>query len=286
MVKQVLYGLMIVLGSCAPPAASTGGSEQNIGADSVARNVAIQRNLSDTQLVDLVQQQTFRYFWDFADPVSGLSRERSNIAAYGHEVSTIGGTGFGVMSMIVAAERKWKTRQEVAERLLKMLRFLEKADRFHGMFPHWMYGATGKTRPFSKNDNGADIVESAYLFQGLIAAKEYFNNNDQTENEIREIISRLWNGAEWNWFTKGGENVLYWHWSPDKQWAMNHQIRGYNECLIAYILAASSPTHPVKPEAYHEGWANSMSFINGKKYYDITLPLGSEYGGPLFFSHY
>ena len=189
------------------------------------------------------------------------------------------------MSLIVAAERNWKTREEVAGRLLKMLQFLEKADRFHGMFPHWMYGATGKTRPFSKNDNGADIVESAYLFQGLIAAKEYFTNQTKEETEIRSIITKLWNEAEWSWFTKG-EDVLYWHWSPDKEWTMNHQIKGYNECLITYVLAAASPTYSISPEVYHKGWAGGKDFINGKEYYGIRLPLGFEYGGPLFFSHY
>ena len=245
----------------------------------------IKKNLSDDDLLDLVQQQTFRYFWDFGDPVSGLARERSNTGDYGSEVSTIGGTGFGVMSFIVAAERRWKKREEVAARLLKMLRFLEKADRFHGMFPHWMYGATGKTRPFSKNDNGADIVESAYLFQGLIAAREYFNINNNQEKEIRTIITKLWNEADWNWFTKG-EDVLYWHWSPDKGWVMNHRITGYNECLITYVLAASSPTHSISADVYHKGWTDSKNFINGKEYYGIKLPLGFDYGGPLFFSHY
>jgi hypothetical protein len=252
---------------------------------SCAQRPPIKKNLSDEQLLDLVQKQTFRYFWDFADPVSGLARERSNTADYGKEVSTIGGTGFGVMSFIVAAERKWKTRQEVTVRLLKMLRFLQKSDRFHGMFPHWMYGATGKVRPFSKNDNGADIVESAYLFQGLLAAREYFNKSDKRETEIRNIITKLWNEADWNWFTKG-ENVLYWHWSPDKEWIMDHRITGYNECLITYVLAASSPDHSISPDVYHKGWTDSKDFINGKAYYGIKLPLGFDYGGPLFFAHY
>ena len=250
------------------------------------QKLEIKKNLTDEQLLDLVQQQTFKYFWDFGDPVSGLSRERSNeTKAYGNEVSTIGGTGFGVMTFIVAAERKWKTREEIAGRLLKMLRFLEKADRFHGMFPHWMNGATGKTIPFSPNDNGADIVESSYLFQGLIAVKEYFDKQTKEEIEIRQLVSKFWNEAEWDWFTKG-ENVLYWHWSPDKEWKMNLRITGYNECLITYILAASSATHAISPDVYHKGWANSEKFINGKEYYGLKLPLGFDYGGPLFFSHY
>jgi hypothetical protein len=243
--------------------------------------------LTDEQLLDTVQKQTFRYFWDFAHPVSGLSRERSNKADYGPEVVTIGGTGFGVMSIVVATERKWITRQQAAERLLKMLRFLEKADRFHGMFPHWLNGETGKVRPFSPDDNGADIVESAYLFQGLLAAKEYFNNPVPEEEEIRNIITKFWSEADWNWFTKGGEKVLYWHWSPDKQWKMNHRITGYNECLITYVLAASSPTHAVSADVYHKGWtSDNKNFINGKEYYGIKLPLGFDYGGPLFFAHY
>jgi len=247
----------------------------------------IQKNLTDTALLELVQKQTFRYFWDFGHPASGLSRERSNTTnVYGNETVTIGGTGFGVMSIIVASERDWITRQQAADRLLKMLNFLSKADRFHGMFPHWVNGETGKTIPFSKDDNGADIVESAYLFQGLLAAKEYFNQQSQTEKTIRNIIDDLWQAAEWNWFTKGGEHVLYWHWSPDKQWKMNHRITGYNECLITYVLAASSPTFAIAPEAYHEGWATGKDFTNGKSYYGIKLPLGMDYGGPLFFSHY
>jgi hypothetical protein len=266
MFKVFAFVLVLLITSCAPDS-------------------PIKKNLSDDQLLDLVQQQTFRYFWDFGDPVSGLARERSNTADYGNEVSTIGGTGFGVMSFIVAAERKWKTREEVAARLLKMLNFLQKADRFHGMFPHWVYGATGQVRPFSENDNGADIVESAFLFQGLLAAREYFDKNNKVEKQIRSIITRLWNEADWNWFTKG-ENVLYWHWSPDKEWIMNHRITGYNECLITYVLAASSPTHTISADVYHKGWTDSKNFINGKDYYGIKLPLGFDYGGPLFFAHY
>lgn len=245
------------------------------------------KSLSDSALLDTVQKQTFKYFWDFGHPVSGLSRERSNVTReYGNETVTIGGTGFGVMSIIVAAERKWITRKQAAARMVKMLRFLKKADRFHGMFPHWMNGATGKVRPFSENDNGADIVETAYLFEGLLAAREYYTQNNAQEKEIRKTIGELWNAADWKWFTKGGEKVLYWHWSPDKGWKMNHQITGYNECLITYVLAASSPTHPIDADVYHEGWTNSKNFINDKEYYGIKLPLGFDYGGPLFFAHY
>jgi len=249
--------------------------------------IGIQKNLSDTALLTLVQKQTFKYFWDFAHPVSGMARERSNPAyGYGDEVVTTGGTGFGVMATIVAVERGWITRDSAARHLLKMVVFLSKADAYHGVFPHWLNGATGKTIPFSRKDDGADLVESSYLFQGLLCVRQYFDQNNNVESQLRNRINWLWNDIEWNWFTKGGEEVLYWHWSPNNGWAMNFPVRGYNECLIMYVLAASGERYPVTSAVYHRGWAQSIFFKNGKDFYGIKLPLGFDYGGPLFFSQY
>jgi hypothetical protein len=246
-----------------------------------------QKNLTDSALLDLVQKQTFRYFWDFAHPVSGLARERSNITDYGPETVTIGGTGFGIMGVIVATERKWITRDTAARFLLKMTKFLVKAPTYHGAFPHWMDGATGKTIPFSRKDDGGDLVETSYLMQGLLCARQYFNADNPVERGLRQRISWLWGDIEWNWYTQGQE-VLYWHWSPNNGWAMNFPVRGFNECMIMYILAASSPNerYQVSSAVYHRGWAVSDFFKNGKEFYGIKLPLGFDYGGPLFFSHY
>lgn len=247
------------------------------------------KKLSDSALLDLVQKQTFRYFWDFAHPVSGMSRERSNNTfGYGDEVVTSGGTGFGIMSVIVATERKWISRDTASKFLLRMVKFLSKADSYHGVFAHWLHGATGKTIPFSRKDDGADLVESSYLFQGLLCARQYFNADNNLERELRNRINWLWNDIEWNWFTNGGQEVLYWHWSPNNGWAMNFPVRGFNECLIMYVLAASTANekYAVSPSVYHRGWAESNFFKNGKEFYGIKLPLGFDYGGPLFFSHY
>lgn len=255
--------------------------------DKQAKPITRPANLADTALIELVQKQTFRYFWDFAHPVSGMARERSNTSfGYGNETVTTGGTGFGVMSVIVATERKWIGRDTAAKFLLKMVNFLMKASSYHGVFPHWMNGETGITIPFGRKDDGADLVETSYLFQGLLCARQYFNANSETERELRNRIGWLWGEIEWNWFTKGGEEVLYWHWSPNNGWAMNFPIRGFNECLIVYILAASGERYPVSTDVYHRGWAQSNFFRNGKTFYNYTLPLGFDYGGPLFFSHY
>lgn len=238
--------------------------------------------ISDEELLTLIQEKTFKYFWDYAHPVSGLSRERLDS---GETVST-GGSGFGIMAIPVGIERGFITREEGAERLLAIVTFLdEKAERFHGAYPHWIDGTTGEAMDFSAKDNGADLVETGLLIQGLLTVRQYFNLENPTESAIRQKITKIWEEVEWDWFLNGTD-ALYWHWSPEYDWAMNMKITGWNEALIVYVLAASSPTHPISRDVYEQGWARGGKMINGKKYYDITLPLGESYGGPLFFAHY
>ena len=275
--KKILLFLLIMMAGFA-----------NAQKNTTAFNAASRpKNLSDSALLDLVQKQTFRYFWDFAHPVSGLARERSNKAYdYGNEVVTTGGSGFGIMAIIVAADRKWIARDTAVSHLLKTVKFLSKANSYHGVFPHWLDGATGKTIPFGRKDDGGDLVETSFLFEGLLCARQYFSANDPKEEELRNRITWLWNEVEWNWHTRGGMDLLYWHWSPNNGWAMNFELRGYNETLITYILAASSPNYSISKKVYDNCWAQSNHFINGKEFYGVKLPLGFDYGGPLFFTHY
>jgi hypothetical protein len=250
--------------------------------------------ITDDSLLTLVQYRTFQYFWEGAEPVSGMARERIHIDGVYPEndmnVVTTGGTGFGVMVILVGIERGFIPREDGYKQLLKIVEFLKNADRFHGAWPHWLYGETGKVKPFSEKDNGADIVETAYLMQGLLAVRQFFQNGSEREKELSADIDRLWRTVEWSWFTKGGEDVIYWHWSPDYKWEMNFPVRGYNECLILYVLAASSPTYPVQARAYHHGWARdgAIKIDTGKYGYVLTLRHNGaeEYGGPLFWSQY
>lgn len=235
-------------------------------------------------LLTSVQKRTFRYFWDYAHPVSGLTRERSGSG----EVVTIGGSGFGLMALLVGIERGFITRQQGLERFQKMVNFLNKpsTEKYHGTFPHWMNGSTGKTIPFSTKDNGADLVETAYLIEGLLTVRQYFMNGNAAEKALTDSITKLWNNVEWTWFQKGNQNRLYWHWSPTYNWEMNMPVTGWNEALIVYVLAASSPSFPITKQVYDEGWARNGAIRNGKTFYDIQLPLGEDFGGPLFFAHY
>jgi len=234
-----------------------------------------------------VQRQTFRYFWDFAHPDCGLARDRFDPASgAGNDTVAIGGSGFGVMAIIVAVERKWITREEAVERLTKMASFLLGVESYHGMLPHMLSAKTGKPFHFTRKDDGGDLVETAYLIVGLLCARQYFNRDNAQERGLHWRLSELWEEAEWSWHTRGGQNVLYWHWSPNNGWSMNYEIRGWNECLIAYVLAASSPRYPIEPAVYHKGWIEGRVFRNEREFHGIELPLGPDYGGPLFFTHY
>lgn len=283
--KRALLVVALLLAGLAPirAVAATVDTTAAAPATSARRPEA----LSDDALLERVQRQTFRYFWDFAHPVSGLARERSNRAfGYGDEVVTTGGTGFGVMAIVVAVERGWITRAQAVERLAHMTAFLASADRFHGVFPHWLNGATGRTIPFSPEDDGGDIVETAYLFEGLLIARQYFTHDDSAEAALRGRIDTMWREVEWTWHVPPGRQVLMWNRSPRVGFAIGAGVSGWNEALIAYVLAASSPTHAITTTTYHQGWARDGAMRNGRRYLGFRLPLGPAYGGPLFFEHY
>ncbi|MDO9255937.1 MAG: glucoamylase family protein [Bacteroidales bacterium] len=238
--------------------------------------------LTDDELLTAVQSQTFKYFYDYAHPTSGMARER-----FGSDNTvTSGGSGFGVMALIVGMERGFITRSQGITHLTKIITFLENADRFHGAWSHWIDGSTGHVIPFSTKDDGGDLVETAFMAQGLIAMRQYLNPVTPSEASLIARINTLYNGIEWDWYRNSGQNVLYWHWSPNYAWDMNFQLRGYNETLITYIMAASSPTHTITKPVYTEGYARNGGIINGNTFYGYVLPVGYDYGGPLFFAHY
>jgi hypothetical protein len=240
--------------------------------------------ISDSALLDLVQQQTFKYFWDFGHPLSGLARERSN---GDNNIVTTGGSGFGIMAIPVAVSRNFITRAEGLARMQKIVGFLKTTPpRFHGAFSHWMNGNTGAVVPFASNDNGADLVETSFLMMGLLTVRQYFDGTDPAETTLRNDINTLWGEVEWDWFRQNGKKILYWNWSPGFGWAVNVPVQGWNECLVTYVLAASSTTHGIPKAVYDSGYARNGAMVNNSTYYGYQLPLGPNLGGPLFFSHY
>jgi hypothetical protein len=263
---------------------------------------ATTRPMNDDELVAMVQAGCFRYYWEAGHPNAGLAPE---ITPGDPNLMALGGNGFGVMALLVATERQFITRDQGAERLLKIVRFLAQADRFHGAWPHFLDGRTGKTIPyFGIYDNGGDLVETAFMIQGLLAARQYFDRDTPAEREIRDTATRLWREVEWDWYRKTPDSdVLYWHWSPDHGFHISHPLIGWNETSIIYLLAIASPTHPVPASMWHTGWAGQSErnvryrqgwsrttegdhFTNGRSYYGIKLEVGEGNGAELFFTHF
>lgn len=260
--------------------------------DNQSGNSPEETTISDEALLDSVQRRTFQYFWDGAEPVSGMARERFHVdgdyGKYDKNTVTSGGSGFGLMALVAGIDRGYVTREEGLERLTRIVSFLEKADSFHGVFPHWWNGETGKVVGFSDKDNGGDLVETSFLMQGLLAVHQYYIKGAEAEKALAGRIDKLWRNVDWNWH-RNGQNVLYWHWSPEHSWEMNFPIRGYNECFITYILAASSPTHGVPADVYHEGWADAGKIVEPHEAegHKLNMHYQSVSGvGPMFWAHY
>ncbi len=252
-------------------------------------------DLAQNSLLDTIQYQTINYFWEGAEPNSGLARERLHLdgeyPTSPKSTVTTGGSGFGLMAILVGVERGFISKEKALDRYFKIVNFLERADRFHGAWPHWMDGETGKVYPFGKKDNGGDLVETAFLVQGLLTVAEYFNGESDKEKQLVAKINKLWEEVEWDWYTKNGEDVLYWHWSPEYTWEMNFPVGGYNECLIMYVLAAASPTHSISKSVYEKGWAREGKIVSKDSMYNLPLVLDyfehdDAAVGPLFWAHY
>jgi hypothetical protein len=263
---------------------------------------ATTKQMTDDELLTMLQEACFRYYWEGADPDSGMIRE--NLPGDDRIVAT-GATGFGIMALVVGVERGFITRAEGANRLSKIAAFLERAPRYHGAWSHFMDGKTGQSLPvFDMFDNGGDLVETAFLIEGLLTARAYFHGPSPQETVLYQQITRLWQGVEWDWYRKSPEGeAIYWHWSPDWTWHINHRLTGFNEVMIVYLLAIASPTHALPADFYYSGWAGQSEaavnyrrgwggntdgdhYANGHTYFGIKLDVGVGRGGPLFFTHY
>lgn len=260
------------------------------------------RALSDDELLGMVQEATFRYYWEGANPNAGMAVE---VLPGDENQVAVGASGFGIMALVVGVERGFVTRAQGVERMLRILRFLGKADRFRGVWPHYLDGNTAKVMPAAgRFDNGGDLVETAFLMQGLLTARQYFTRSTAAEREIRDTITRFWETTEWDWYRRDPDSeLLYWHWSPDYGFRMGHPLIGWNEALIIYLLAIASPTHPVAASLYHTGWAGQSAlavnyrqrwsrttqgdhYTNGNSHYGIKVDVGTGSGGDLFFTQF
>lgn len=248
---------------------------------------ATTRSMTDDELLTMLQEECFRYYWESSGPHSGMTRE--NVPGNDRIVTT-GATGFEIMAFVVGVNRGFITRAQGVERLTQIVSFLEKAPRYHGVWSHFMDDATGASLPvFDMFDNAGDLVETGFLMEGLLTARQYFSGTSDAERSLYQRISRLWETVEWDWYRRSPQgDALIWHWSPEWSWIINHRIDGFNETMIIYLLAIASPTHGVPASLYYSGWANPHGnhYANGNSYFGIKLDVGFDTGGPLFFTDY
>ncbi len=287
--KVTFLTLFATFALCACASAESGG-----GVEKNSEAARPESFVSDSAMLDYVERVHLNYMWDGAEPVSGLARERIHLDGvypeHDEDVVTLGGSGFGVAGLLAGINRGFIPRDKGVERLMRIVDYLGRADRFHGVWPHWLYGPTGKVKPFGQKDDGGDLVESSFLMVSLLCARQYFKDGNDKERSLASKIDNLWKDMEFDWYTRGGQDSIYWHWSPNYGWEMNFPLAGYNECLIVYVLAASSPTHPVGANAYHKCWARGGDIVSSASPYGYPLRLKHNFaeqtGGPLFWAHY
>ena len=244
--------------------------------------------MTDDELLTMVEEASFRYYWEADESHSGMTRENT---PGNDDIVALGASGFGVMAIIVGAERGFITRAQALDRLLRITSFLATADRYHGAWPHFLSGSTGKRLPvFGIYDNGADLVETSFLMEGLLASRQYFKGDGPIGKELYERITRLWEGVDWDWFRAAPQrDALYWHWSPEYSFHIANRLTGWNEVMITYLEAIASASHAIPASDYLSGWVGEgigNRYANGESYYGITLPVGRGTGGPLFFTEY
>ena len=252
---------------------------------------ATTRPMTDDELLTMLQEECFYYYWDSAGPHSGMSHE--NIPGDDRVIAT-GASGFGIMALVVGVDRGFVTREQGVARMAQIVSFLEKAPRYHGAWSHFMNDATGESLPvFGMFDDGGDLVETAFLMEGLLTARQYFSHDSAAEKSLHDRITKLWETVEWDWYRRTPDSDgLYWHWSPQWTWEINHKLTGFNEVMMVYLLGVASPTHGVPADLYYTGWTDNAAhnpkndFVDGHTYYGIKLDVGTKEGNPLFFAHY
>lgn len=287
----LLTATLLLCGSCSN--GDSVDSPTNIEIPNNPNNPNIpENNFSDSQITEMVKKDALKYFWDFAQSNSKLARERYHTDNPNDDANTVttGGSGFGLMTILVGIKNGYVSQADAVSRLTTALDFLQTANRFHGAWPHWINGTNGNVLPFSTMDNGGDLVETAFLAQGLICVREYFKNStNSVELALAQKADNLWKGIEWSWYTKG-ENTLYWHWSPNYDFQMNMKLQGFDETLITYILAAASPTYSINKSVYQNGWARNGSLKTASSQFGIPLVVNHNDAtgtvGPMFWSHY
>jgi hypothetical protein len=239
--------------------------------------VATAREL-DPVLVDL-QERTFRFFWDTANPENGLIPDRHPTAS----ASSIAAVGFGLTTYPAGAERGYITRDQARARVLVTLRFLHGARQgpepqatagHRGFFYHFVDMTTGHRAMESE----LSTVDTAILIAGALFCQSYFDGAHADEVEIRRLADELYRRVDWQW-AQAKPPAISLGWSPESGF-LEYDWRGYNEAMMVYLLALGSPTFPVGTDAWAE-WTSTYDThwkkLFGQEFLNFAPLFGHQY---------
>jgi len=233
--------------------------------------------MSGAEFVDMVERDTARFFIEAVHPESGLITDNGRI-------SHVGSNGFGLIGICIAAERGWITREDAATRVLKILNtFLNTAANRDGML-WWITDAATATK--NVYNGSYDVVETAYVIDGALVCKQYFDGDAEDERKIREYADALYARAEFDKFVKPeretGKLGLVWGYDPKKDALGSLLLVGYHEAQVVVITALGSPTHPAPDEVY-EVWTNGYTWteVQGEEYFFCPALFTHQYSPAL-----
>jgi hypothetical protein len=225
---------------------------------------------ADQTFLDDVQRRSFQYFWERADPDTGLVADRarsdgSQLDQNHRNVGSIAATGYGLTALCIAAERGWVTRVEASQRTRNTLRFFaERAYQQRGWFYHWLDMKTGE-RSWSSEVSSMD---TALLLAGVLTSRQYFHD----DLEIKTLATKIYNRVDFRWMLNGDPLLLSHGWKPETGF-LKARWDTYSEDLILYLLAIGSPPHPSPARSWYALWRDRYRYAGYTYFTSIGVPL-------------
>lgn len=214
-----------------------------------------------------LEERTFRYFWETANPKNGLIPDRYPTPSF----ASIAAVGFGLTAYPIGVERQYISRAEARERVLTTLRFFVKAPNEHGFYYHFLDMNTGARA----GDSEVSTVDTALLLAGMLFCQSYFDTQHPHEVQIRKLVDEIYRRVDWTWAQPRPPAVAL-AWTPEGGFT-GIDWQGYNEAMLVYLLALGSPTHPIGPQAW-TAWTSTYDKHWGTLYDQTYLSFAPLFG--------
>jgi hypothetical protein len=257
--------------NAAPPAAAPAAHTTiPLAAPPAAALPALRSQPELDPLLTDIEERTFRFFWETANPRNGLVPDRYP----GPSVASIAATGFALTAYPVGVERGYVSRAAARQRVLATLRFFAHAQNEHGFFYHFIDMRTGKRANYSE----VSTVDTALLLAGMLFCQSYFDSNSPQDVAIRKLTDKIYERADWTWAQPRPPAVAL-AWTPEAGFS-GDDWNGYNEAMLVYLLALGSPTHPIAEQSWTR-WTSTYdrfwSTLYDQTYLSFAPLFGHQY---------